>query len=239
MSEHELQEALLGLMDQKDHWAWPHFSGPRATRDELRVHYRQEFAVYVRDFPVLLGRVYVRCPVDAVRRELAENIYEEETGGLTFDKSHPELFVEMMEGLGLARRDFERVELLPEAAAYRAFLDETTQSDPWVLGAAAIAIFVEGSKNDRAELAGKAPRDAEDYIRRHPLVVHHGVPPTAMDLIRAHQAVEGEHRDAAWRMVLGHAAGQEAGVREVVERCLALWHVYRDGVARAAGLSRA
>jgi pyrroloquinoline-quinone synthase len=234
----DLRETLLGLMDRKDHWAWPHFSGPSATREQLRAHYRQEWAVYVRDFPVLLGRVYVRCPVASVRRELAENIYEEETGGLTFGHSHPELFLRMMEGLGLARSDFELVELLAPAADYRAWLDEVTERRSWVEGAAAMAIFVEGSRNDRAELEGRAPREVEGYVQRHPLVVHHGVPPAAMDLIRAHQQVEGAHRDAAWRMVLGHAQGREAQVVEVVKRALELWLAYRDGVASAAGVKR-
>jgi len=65
-----------------------------------------------------------------VRRDLAENLYEEETGGLSRGKPHPELFLAMMEGLGFTRPDFENIDLIPEAAAYRAFIDQVTTRRP-------------------------------------------------------------------------------------------------------------
>ena len=46
---------------------------------------------------------------------LAENIYEEETGGLSLGTSHPELFLTMMEGLRFRRNSFDHVHLLPGA----------------------------------------------------------------------------------------------------------------------------
>ena len=59
--------------------------------------------MYVRDFPVLLARALgVTPPLDDVRRALAENLYEEQTGGLSRTSSHPRLFLRMMEGLGFA-----------------------------------------------------------------------------------------------------------------------------------------
>ncbi len=36
--------------------------------------------MYVRDFPVLLARVLGQAPPDDVRRALAENAFEEQTG---------------------------------------------------------------------------------------------------------------------------------------------------------------
>jgi len=102
----DLKASLLRIMDHKDHWAWPIFGGPTATLDQLKVHFLQEFAVYVRDFPVLLSRIHSRCPVADVRRDLAENLYEEETGGLSGTGPHPELFLYMMEGLGFQKREF-------------------------------------------------------------------------------------------------------------------------------------
>ncbi|HXI03577.1 MAG TPA: hypothetical protein VNI57_10415, partial [Candidatus Saccharimonadales bacterium] len=70
------REDLLRVMDGKDHWAWPLFSGPGASRRQLLVHYQQEYLTYVRDFPLFLGRIHGRCPVAEVRRLLAENLYE-------------------------------------------------------------------------------------------------------------------------------------------------------------------
>ena len=80
-------------MERKTHWAWPAFTRGLVARDKLHIHLEHEWAVYVRDFPIMVGRAYVQCPIAEVRRELAENLYEEETGGLAAGKPHPELFM--------------------------------------------------------------------------------------------------------------------------------------------------
>src|SRR2546422_7378059 len=84
----ELQDDLLATMDRKNHWAWPHFNEGHATRPQLLLHFQHEFEVYVRDFPVLLSRVHSRCPHPEVRQDLAENLYEEETGKLSRSEEH-------------------------------------------------------------------------------------------------------------------------------------------------------
>jgi pyrroloquinoline quinone (PQQ) biosynthesis protein C len=241
------QERLLAVMDQKHHWAWPVFSGNRITLDRLKIHFQQEFAVYVRDFPLLLGRLYAKNPPDEIRRELAANLYEEETGGLSVGRSHPALFVEMMRGLGFSERDFSRIRLLPASRAYRQWLDRVTTRRAWIEGLAVMTIFVEGSVKERQELADEAaghrPKSAEEIesaIRNHPLVRFHGVDPKAMDLIRAHQQVEHGHRLAAWQMVLHAAASpsQQRAVVSAIAKSLDLWLRYRDGVAKACGITR-
>ena len=238
-----LLESLLSVMDRKDHWAYSHFSEGRATRPQLLLHYQQEHAVYVRDFPVLLSRVHARCPHPEVRRDLAENLYEEETGGLSRSKPHPELFLEMMQGLGFTRKQFESIDLVPEAAAYRAFIDQVTTRRPWIEGALVVTIFIEGSREDRREVSGPAgahahAKDPEPGLREHFLVRHYGVDPRFLDLKRAHAKVESGHRRMAWKMVLDHARRPQASARlqKLLEQTLALWLLYRDGVARAAGI---
>ena len=69
------RERLLSIMDRKNHWAWPVFSGPNIDKAQLRIHFQQEYATYVRDFPVLLARIHGRNPPASVMRMLAENIY--------------------------------------------------------------------------------------------------------------------------------------------------------------------
>jgi len=231
-------------MDRKDHWAYSHFSEGRASRPQLLLHYQQEHAVYVRDFPVLLSRVHARCPHPEVRQDLAENLYEEETGGLSKSKPHPELFLEMMEGLGFTRKQFASIDLIPEAAAYRAFIDQVTTRRPWIEGALVVTIFIEGSREDRREVSGPEgsrahAHDPEPGLREHFLVRHYGVDPRFLDLKRAHAKVESGHRRMAWKMVLDHARSPKASVRlqKLLEQTLALWLLYRDGVARAAGIT--
>ena len=93
-SREAFRERLLVIMDRKDHWAWPMFTSGQVPKGRLHFHFEQEYETYVRDFPVLVGRAYVQCPLAPVRRELAENLYEEETGGLVAGRPHPELFLE-------------------------------------------------------------------------------------------------------------------------------------------------
>lgn len=240
----DLDARLLAIMDRKDHWAWPWFTRPGLTKDQLAIHFRHELHTYVRDFPVLLARVLGQGPPDDVRVALAENIAEEQTGHLSFGASHPELFLRMMEGLGLSRARMTSLDppLEPEALAYRAMLDRVSAAPPWIVGAAVLTIFVEGSVHERAEREGKRELlPVEEAIREHPLVKFHGCPPDAMQLARAHRAVEGGHREDAWSMVLRHAPADRASqdaIVNAVEAALAAWLAYRDGVARAMGLAR-
>jgi pyrroloquinoline quinone (PQQ) biosynthesis protein C len=233
-----LREDLLALMDGKHHAAWPAFTRPGLSREQLTTHFAQEFAVYVRDFPVFLARILGQGPPQEVRRALAENLYEEQTGGLSSGVSHPELFLRMIDGLRIERGAIENAMLLPASARYRAFLDEVSAASPWVVGAAVLTIFVEGSVHERAEIEGaRALPPLEQAIAAHPMVRHYGCPPEAMGLVRAHRTVESGHRRDAWRMVLEHAPGHEAGVVSAVERASSLWHEYRDGVCRSAGIA--
>lgn len=234
-------EALLRVMEAKEHWAWPHFTEGRVARERLHVHLEQEYATYVRDFPVLVARAYVVCPIASVRRDLIENVFEEETGRLGAGRPHPELFLEYPRGLGMDLSRFERVELLPAAAAYRRFLDQCTLGGGWDVAAAVTTLFLEGTKFDRGELTEGAPRRPAPPLSDHPLVKHYGLPLEALALTRAHRGVEGGHRAAAWRSILDHVTqpDRQAAVVSALEGALEHWARYRDDVATACGIVRA
>ncbi|CAN5164835.1 hypothetical protein BH09MYX1_BH09MYX1_09780 [soil metagenome] len=241
-----LAQRLLAVMDQKHHWAYPALTRPGLSRGQLLDHFRHEYLVYVRDFPILLARTLgIVPPIAAVRRSLAENLYEEQTGGLSHSAPHPELFLRMMEGLGFTRADFDERHLAtlhPAAIAYRESLRETSVAAPWQSAVALLTIFVEGSINERAELEGTfVRRRGEDAVKNHALVVHYGCPVDAMQLTRAHGDVEGAHRGDAWEMVLGNVADGSDVAKQVVATCekaLAAWLRYRDGVAERMHLLR-
>lgn len=233
------REALLALMERKDHWAWPRFTSGQVRKELLHVHLEQEYASYVRDFPILVARAYVACPIAAVRRELVANVYEEETGGLAAGRPHPELFLEVPRGLGMDVARFDDVALLPATAAYRACLDELTTAHGWEVAAAVSVLFLEGTRYERGELDATAPRRPEPPLEAHPLVVHYGLAVEHLALTKAHRKVEGQHRAAAWRVLLDHIAPERfEAVLAAMERTLAAWLAYRDGVAEACGLRR-
>jgi pyrroloquinoline-quinone synthase len=235
----EFREALLAVMERKQHWAWPDFTSGRVPRTRLHLHLEQEYATYVRDFPVLVGRAYVQCPVPAVRRELAANLYEEETGGLHAGRPHPELFLEYPKSLGFDLARFEAVELLPGARAYRDVIDRWTQARGWAPAAAVVTVFIEGTPHERALFDPSAPKREEPPLAEHPLVKHYGLPLEALALTKAHRGVEGEHRLAAWKVMLDFVAPAERPVVvSAMEETLAAWLAYRDDVAAACGVTR-
>ncbi len=239
-----LNERLLSVLDRKQHWAWPSFAQGKVPLPQLLPHFQQEWEVYVRDFPVLLARVLGHGPPARVRGMLAANLYEEQTGGISGSAPHPELFLQMMEGCHFSRAQFEQVRLLPAAAAYREHLDRTSRDEPWIIGAAVLTLFVEGSAHERRELLALSqpapgPAQIEASVRQHPLVRFHGVDPAALSLVRVHKLVEGGHRGDAWEGVLNYVRlDQHEPLVAAVERALDLWLAFRDSVAEACGIER-
>ena len=236
MNRETFREQLLGVMERKDHWAWPAFTSGRVPKDRLHFHFEQEYGTYVRDFPILVGRSYIRCPIAEIRRSLAENLYEEETGGLVAGRPHPELFLEYPRGLGMDLSRFQNIQLLPAAQRYRNFLDAATESFGWDIASAIVTIFVEGSSAERAALDAKKNQPPPP-LEEHPLVKYYGLSVEHLALTKAHRQVEGLHRAAAWDAILDHVVPLRRGaVVRVMEDALRIWQLYRDEVALVCGI---
>jgi pyrroloquinoline-quinone synthase len=132
---------------------------------------------------------------------------------------------------------FDSVELLPGAAAYRTFLDEATQDRGWEVACAITTLWIEGERHDRSVLDPSVPPRPAPPLEEHPLVKHYGLPLDDLALTRAHRAVEGDHREAAWRCVLDHVGeGAREAVVESMESAQEKWLAYRDDVAQACGV---
>lgn len=238
MTREEFLEELLAVMEAKEHWAWPSFTDGTVAKELLHQHFEQEYEVYVRDFPVLIGWAYVQCPDPIARRELAENLYEEETGGIAAGKPHPELFLEYPRGLKMDLSRFDSVDLLPGARAYRDVIDDCTQKRGWAVAAAVTTLFIEGTKYERGEVDEAAPKRPEAPLEDHPLVKHYGLPLEGLALTKAHRKVEGEHRQSAWQVLLDSVPeGARDEVIVGMKDMLSAWKAYRDEVAVACGLS--
>jgi pyrroloquinoline-quinone synthase len=226
-------------MERKVHWAWPGFTSGLVPRERLHVHLEQEYAVYVRDFPVLVARAYVGCPIAEARRELIANVYEEETGGLAAGRPHSELFLEYPRGLGMDLSRFSAVELLPRAQRFREVLDDATLSRGWEVAAAVTTLFLEGTAREREELEPSGPAKPQAPLEDHPLVRHYGLAVEHLALTKAHRSIEGDHRRAAWTVILDHVGpSARPAVLGAMEETLSAWHSYRDAVSEACGLVR-
>jgi pyrroloquinoline-quinone synthase len=239
MDRENFLERLLNVMKRKDHWAWPAFTSGMVPKERLHFHFEQEYATYVRDFPVMAGWAYVQCPVAEVRRALAENIYEEETGGLQAGRPHPELFLEYAKGLGMDLSRFASVTLLPAARSYRDFLDRAIQRRGWEIAAAIVTIFIEGTKDDHGEIDPPASKQPQKPLDEHPLVKHYGLALEHLALTKAHREIERNHRAAAWKSILNYVSTvKRESVVLTMEQALGYWLRYRDDVAAACGIKR-
>jgi len=239
MDREQFLESLLEVMETKSHWGWPGFTSGLVLKERLHIHFEQEYETYVRDFPVLIGRAYIQCPVPEARRELAENLYEEETGGLVAGRPHPELFLEYPRGLGFDLRRFEQIQLLAGAREFRNYLDEATKNRGWSVAAGVTTLFLEGTKYERGEVDKDAPKRPTPALSEHPLCKHYGLDQEFLALTKAHRAVEGSHRGAAWEIMLNHVpAADRLLVVEGIKEACAYWKAYRDEVSIACGLTR-
>ena len=242
LSSEQLRDRLFDVLRGKNHWAVSHLNGNKATNQHLKIHYHQEYVVYIRDVAILLARVLGKNPPWEVRQKLAGMIYEEETGCLTLGRPHRELFLEMMMGLGFDRAGFRDVELLSNSRAYREWLDSVCQEEDWLVGGTILTIFVSGTDHDREDVLypqpAKTAAEIEDTITKHPLLQYHGLSPACMDYIRVHEMAEFGCRRDAYEMITRYATDPETQqhILTRMDEGLRHWSGYQDGIARACGL---
>jgi len=100
-------------------------------------------------------------------------------------------------------------------------------------------VFIEGTPHERALFDPAAPPRAELALSEHPLAKHYGLPLESLALTKAHRGVEGDHRLAAWKVMLDHVVVADRPiVLAAMKEALSAWLAYRDDVAAACGLTR-
>ena len=238
MDRDGFKEALLAIMERKVHWAWPHFTSGRVPARRLHIHFEQEYATYVRDFPVMVGWAYVQCPIAEVRRDLAENLTRKRPAALIAGRPHPELFLEYPRGLGM-----DLVALRARRAAAGGAAVSATSSTSTRSATAGRTPPRSRRSSSRAPTtsAASSTRTRRSALRRRSSTIRSSCTTACrsrrLALTKAHRRVEGSHRAAAWRMILDHVPELEyGGVLAAMERTLEAWLAYRDEVAAACGL---
>ena len=51
LSADQFRDRIFDVLGRKQHWSTAHFNGSTVTKEQLNVHFRQEYAVYLRDLP--------------------------------------------------------------------------------------------------------------------------------------------------------------------------------------------
>ena len=185
-----------------------------------------QFFLQVREFPRAVSALHSSCPDPHERVELAESLYEEETGRISgCNVSHPELFIRFGEGVGLARDALVDGVPLPTTTALIEWFEQSTREHPFIEGAAATNLAAEG----------QVPGAFGPFARA--LERHYGCTPDQVAFWDVHEHADREHSAVGDHIVVRMATTPElqAGVRRAVARSLDLWWRFFDGIAAVTG----
>ena len=171
-----------------------------------------------------MSALHSSCPDADQRVELAESLYEEETGRISgCNVSHPELFIRFGEAVGAARTAMERGVPLPTTAALIDWFLESTRDRPFIEGAAATNLAAEG----------QVPGAFGPFARA--LERHYGCSADQVAFWDVHEHADRDHSAVGDHIVvrLATTAALQSDVRRAVARSLDLWWGFFEGIARA------
>ena len=183
-----------------------------------------QFFLQVREFPRAVSALHSSCPDARERVELAESLYEEETGRISgCNVSHPELFLRFGDGIGVGRDAMTNGAALAATAALIEWFEHSTRTRSFIEGAAATNLAAEG----------QVPGAFGPFARA--LERHYGCTPAQVAFWDVHEHADREHSAVGDHVVVRMATTAElqAAVRGAVARSLALWWRFFDGISAA------
>jgi pyrroloquinoline-quinone synthase len=186
------------------HPLWHAIEQGRVSRHGLAI-FAVQFFLQVREFPRAVSALHSHCPYPDERVELAESLYEEETGRISgCNVSHPELFMRFGVALGLQREEMLDGKPLPETAALIDWFERSTRE----------LSFIEGSAATLQERYG---------LDRH-----------AVSFWDVHEIADREHSDVGSHIVVrfANSDSMREKVLLAVDRSLERWRGFFDGMQR-------
>jgi pyrroloquinoline-quinone synthase len=191
------------------------------TRGELSraalADYARQYYHHVAAFPTYLSAVHAKCDDQPTRRQLLDNLIDEEAGS----PNHPELWLQFAECLGVSKDDAQSAEKWSETAnlikTFRAACSEGSTAD----GIAALYAY-----------ESQIPAVSESKIKG--LIENYNVTAARdYEYFSVHVEADREHSAAERQMLSGHVNDDNAApVSAAVDRILdALWEML-SGVCR-------
>ena len=183
-----------------------------------------QFFLQVREFPRAVSALHSSCTDAEQRIELAESLYEEETGRISgCNVSHPELFMRFGEGVGVPRDAMTGGAPLPTTAALIEWFQRSTREHPFIEGAAATNLAAEG----------QVPGAFGPFARA--LERHYGCTREQVAFWDVHEQADREHSAIGDHVVVRLATSPDLQdtVRRAVARSLETWWRFFDGIADA------
>ncbi len=219
----ELRETIEARRSFGRHPLWLRIRDGELPRPDLPV-FAVQFFLQVVEFPRAVSALHASCPLPEQRAELAESLYEEETGRISgCGVSHPELFLRFGEGVGVSREAMWSGRPLPETAALIDWFELSTRQRSFLEGAAAMNLAAEG----------QVPGAFGPFARA--LEHHYALTPQQVAFWDVHEQADREHSDVGDHIVVRSAESpaDRQRVRAAVDRSLDLWWQFFDGIGRA------
>ena len=191
------------------------------TRGELSraalADYARQYYHHVAAFPTYLSAVHAKCDDRPTRRQLLDNLIDEEAGF----PNHPELWLQFAEAVGVSKNDVQSSEKWSETSnligTFRSVCSEGTTAE----GLAALYAY-----------ESQIPAVSESKIKG--LVENYNMTePHAYEYFTVHVEADREHAAAERQMLTQHVTDDNAApTTNAVDRILdALWEML-SGVSR-------
>ncbi len=219
----DLLERIEARRTFGNHPLWLELADGKLSREQLKL-FAVQFFLQVREFPRAVSAMHSNCSFPDERKELAENVYEEETGRLSgCNQSHPELFLRFGEAVGLTRAEMVEGRPLPATRALIDWFELSTKQRSFIEAAAAINLAAEG----------QVPGAFGPMARR--LQEHYGLSREAVEFWDVHEMADVDHSEVGDNIVIRHAtdAAMQARVRDALQHSLDAWWQFFDGIQAA------
>jgi pyrroloquinoline-quinone synthase len=219
----DLQQTIDARRSFGGHPLWHRIAEGGVSPEGLQT-FAAQFFLQVREFPRAVSALHSACPYPDERIELAESLYEEETGRISgCNCPHPELFIRFGLAVGLAREEMTDAHPLPSTAALTDWFELSSRQRPFLEGAAAITLAAEG----------QVPGAFGPFARS--LEKHYGLSRDAVAFWDVHEVADRDHSDIGRSSVIAHAhdTGTQTAIRTAVERSLDAWWAFFDDIERA------
>ena len=215
--ESNLLEAVMeySMLKHPFYVAWTEGKLSQAVLGE----YAKQYYAHVRAFPTYVSAVHCRCDDLHIRKELLENLIEEERG----EENHPELWMRFAEGLGVAREDVRDANLLPSTKDSVARLRSLMQSEDYREGLAALYAY-------ESQIPAVA-RTKREGLREFYAIEDE----RAVTFFRVHEGIDVLHQQIEKQILSEQcktADEQRRAVAVAKESAKALW-AFLDGVTAA------
>lgn len=186
---------------------WHRLMSGEESDDAMKVGVVQYY-FHTLGFTNALRYLYARCDIPELREEIAEGLYEEETGGITGTASHIELYFRMAEAFDISRdKLLNEARIVPEMAGIVHWYHYAATSLSVLEGLAVLNFAAEGQNVDIDDYKGSSTLTLEVLKDRYKMTGD------ALTFNEVHAIADQEHCAVGARNLARYADTEEQRAR--------------------------